>query len=473
MVTATKRRVGAGLVVMSWAAAWASGCGGSVDKSLNAAGAAGQGEAGVAEAGAVPVGGGGQAGQAGQAGEPSLPEAGSAGEAGQAGQAGAGTTPGPRDPFIDWATTQATALCERDLKCGRVYSVASCVGAALNKAPYAALYGGSDHYDQQVEHYTLASSAAQQTCLKDIAAGGCEDGLATSCSQVLVALEPLPKGALCRSSNYYLPPLPCAAGLTCSRRSRCSTCVDAVPPVALNGACSYEDDCAPGLTCKSAGNNSYTCQQRAKLDESCSTMAHCASGLACANSATCSAYVLEGKACSNEALCLPGLACGADKRCHPLPPYGPEATCMRHPRAGVVTDSCANWCLFASPTAATGKCGDPAPSPGVPTACSRFASGPLLACPFGSYHDEVRATNADGISDDCTCLPRRALGAACTEAAQCLSFRCAAGDSGNANGSVCSELLPAGATCTKASGECAGTCNIETKQCEGPTVCAG
>lgn len=465
----TKKRVGAGLLVMTLAAAWASGCSSSDDKPVNAAGNAGlaeAGAAGVVEAGAPA--GGSSPGEAGAStdggtsdgGEPTMSEAGSGGDA------GSGSEPDPREPFVVWETKRATALCTRDVKCGRTYSVAGCVAAALNLAPYAAFYGGADYYGQQADNYALASSAVQQTCLTDIAAGACEDGLATSCSKVLVATAPLAKGALCRTGNSYLPALPCGAGLECSRGTQCSTCVDEVPAADLNGPCQYDDDCKSGLSCAAAGNNTYTCQKPSALGASCITNTNCVSGAFC-NGVSCKAYALDGKSCSNDAVCLQGLACGEDKLCHPVPTPGANTACARHP--GAVADSCSNWCLFATPTAPAGKCGYPVPTD-APTACSRLAGSSTLGCPFNSYQDAVPASNADGVSDNCTCQPRRPLGAACTAGTQCTSFRCVPG--GSAGGSVCSARLPAGSTCTGAPGECAGSCNDETFKCQGPVVCA-
>lgn len=450
-----KQRLVAGWLMVAGAAAWAAGCGGSaVDRSANAAGAAGS--AGPGDAGAS--------------------ESGSAGEAGEAGQAGTGSAPDPRAPFVAWANAQATALCERDLKCGRVYSVESCVGIALSGVAYAAYFGGFDEYDQQVEFYALASSAEQQTCLEDIAKGGCEDGLAASCRQVLFARDPLPKGGACRSSNPHLPPLPCAAGLTCASDTPCPTCVDAPPPSPPKIACLYEG-CVPGLTCRTLDNESYRCLDYIPLGGSCGATSNCASGLACIEG-TCVPYVLEGDACSEQAYCLPGLECGADQRCHPMSPYGPDATCARHPRPGVIADSCSNWCLFATPTAPTGKCGTLAPAHGVASACARQGDSSQLDCPLGSYRELAPTSNPDRISDNCACLPLRALGAACTEGSQCLTGRCAPSErssgsgSDNGSGSVCSERLPAGSPCPGPEDRCAGTCAPETKQCEGPAVCA-
>ncbi len=470
-----KKRLSVGALVLSLAAAWAPGCSSSDDKAANNAGSAGIGEAGAAgasdasgagapsgHAGASASGGKGDGGSS-DGGEPSLSDAGSLGEAGEG---GASNEPDPRDPFRAWATARATARCTNNVACGRWYSVASCVADALGAAAYDAYYGAADYYGDQLAHYSLASSAVQQTCLGELTAQACDSGPnpPLSCGKVLVPVAPTAKGASCKNGNPYLASLPCAAGLECSR-AQCPVCVDETPLADLNAACIYQDDCKPGLVCKSAGDNTYTCQKTVALGQPCNSIDECAQGICLTT--TCEPYVLDGKPCSVNAFCLRGLSCGDDNLCHPVPTPAPGAACKRH--LGTSSEACSpsEWCVFATPSAATGTCGvivGPGPVP-----CVRPYNAPALGCPFGTSMDAAAATNADGVPDSCTCQPRRPLGAACTAFQQCQNGNCVAGP----NGSVCTARLPAGAPCTGAAGECAGFCDDETThKCVGPVVCA-
>ena len=171
--------------------------------------------------------------------------------------------------------------------------------------------------------------------------------------------------------------------------------------------------------------------------------------------------MLDGKACSDSLPCLHGLSCGTDNLCHPDPTPAPGASCKRH--VGTGGETCNAWCVFPTPDAATGTCGAPV-VPG-PTPCSRLGGSGVLGCAFGSFIDATPATNADAISDNCTCQPRRPLGGACTTFVQCAAGRCV--------NSKCTALLEAGATCTGAPGECKGYCDSETThKCIGPAVCS-
>ena len=149
----------------------------------------------------------------------------------------------------------------------------------------------------------------------------------------------------------------------------------------------------------------------------------------------------------------------------PDPTPEPGASCKRHLGTSSETCNAYAWCVFATPDAATGKCGAPVGT--GPTRCTRLAGAFALGCPFGTYPDAATPTNADGIPDSCSCEPRRPLGAPCTSSQQCLNGQCAAG----ANGSVCTAQLEAGKACTGAAGECEGYCDDETHQCVGPAAC--
>lgn len=455
----TKNRVGAGLLVMSLAAAWAAGCSSSDDKPVNSAGSAGVAEAG--ESGADSSDAGAANGGTGSGGEPSVPEAGSAGDTGDAGAAGGDGVNDPRTPFEAWDARLAAAKCSKDLACGRIYSIEGCIANALRTAPYDRFFGGADYYGNQLALYTLADSTVQEACLTGIAEAACAPpaALPTSCAEVLVPIDPAAKGASCRSGNSYLPPNPCAAGLECSRGTLCSICVDETPPSDLNGACVYDDDCKPNLICKSTANV-FTCQARAAVGQPCTQPSDCATGT-CAGS-SCKAYVLDGKACSSTEPCLPGLACSTDGLCHPDPAPGPGDACPRHIEG--VTQACATWCVFPTPTAASGTCGIPVMQ--GPSPCSRFAGTAQLSCPIGTYVDAAAATNVDGISDSCICRTKLPVGAPCTAFQQCADGRCLTGETG----SFCAKRLGTGETCTGS--DCEGSCNPETKKCEAPTVCA-
>ena len=207
-------------------------------------------------------------------------EAGSAGDLGSAGEAGASSQPDPRTPFAEWHATRVKAQCTKDVACGKWYSVASCVAYTLNVVAYDAYYGAADYYGAQVDRYSLGSSTLQQTCLTDIAAEACDAGPNSplSCGKVLVPLAPVAKGASCLGNSPYLPTLPCAAGLECTRGTLCPVCVDEVLPADLNGTCAYQDDCKPGLVCRAAGDNTYTCQKTLALGQPCGGVDDCAQG---------------------------------------------------------------------------------------------------------------------------------------------------------------------------------------------------
>lgn len=460
----SSKRASAAFLLMVLAGLLAWGCGSSARDFAPSAGAGGMSEAGASDGGAATHAGasnGGASEAEAGAGGVLESEGGSAGEAGT----GGGEVPDPRAPFVAWDAARITVECQKDLKCGRIFSVVSCAQSRGQSGTYDQFFGGADLYGDQLATYALADAATQKACLDGIAASACADPNPASCAKVLVPLAPRAFGASCRSPSPYLPARPCVAGYTCSREGQCPVCIPVTPPKDVGVACKYDDECQSGLTCKATGNNTYTCQARSALGGKCEFPNNCVEGTCVAG--TCKAYVLQNGACSATAVCLSGLVCGtADSKCHPDPAPKLGEACTRHVTTAAQT--CPGWCVFPNAEAAIGVCAAP-PAVG-PSPCTRYSGGSQLYCQSGTYADTHGQTNApDNIPDYCECLPKNPAGTPCTNFQQCSDGRCAP----VAGGSVCAARLAAGEACTSAPGECESySCNDTSHVCDPVTSCA-
>ena len=401
------------------------------------AGAAGASVAGEADGGAAPIS-----------------EAGSGGNA----------PDDLRTSYAAWDDARLDAECRRELACGRIFSLESCVQEAGTAAAYVAFFGGADYYEDQLETYTLANVSVQTACLDAIVATACDEHATPAiCAKVLLARAPLAAGEACSSSNPFLPGRPCISGYGCSW-SPCRVCIQGTLPQPLGGPCGSENDCQAGLTCRLIESKS-TCQKPREIGDDCMDSNDCGAGV-CANR-KCVAFVTDGGACSGSGLyCLEGLVCSnADEHCHPDPAPTVGGTCFRHPQSPQQRCAGTHWCVFATPDAAIGKCGFSANH--GPTPCSFLGTTTTLYCPSGTFPDTRDAVPAaDGVADYCQCLPEKPIGAPCTNSVQCADRRCLAG----ANGSVCAASLADGEKCTEYA-ECQGHCDTQAEKCVSPNAC--
>lgn len=369
------------------------------------------------------------------------------------------TTPGDDAPDVAamaaWRARLAKAKCEREQRCGPVWpSEDDCLEDADAWPAYVRFFAGLDEDAYLASTHTLAGAGVLDACVAAAAGAACDDARSEyeACLGVLLPKAPRGAGEPCAYDSPYVTAPGCAPGLVCTLPYGCGTCEPLAPAQNEGGACEFSQDCAAGLVCVAGA-----CRAYATLPgegETCDQTGMCRDGLAClTNSLRCVRASGEGEPCDvNADSCLRNLTCELDATgsatCHAYARRG--ASCPRAPRTSAGSEDCnrSNWCVFATPDAATGACELASLSAGP---CPLFADDGSYYCPAGTYVDPAAEDSPD-LAPQCTCKPGLELGAPCQTDAQCVRGYCGGND---ATKPRCVPLLADGEACTPSANHCA------------------
>lgn len=330
------------------------------------------------------------------------------------------------DALKDTLEREAHAKCAFDERCallqGRHYITQAACDADVAPSVDATL-------TDRRAHLMLGAAAAVDGCIESLypAQGSCTPTPAPSCSEAFINTNYLADGADCGPTF----PGECGPSSTCQflQNPSCGKCAP-TNPVALNGACGLANGlpCVPEAWC---GPNN-TCVPKKTKDFACDSDRECLGYLVCALNGAGMSRCMETSGAGQSCQTLPcqaGTICGGDTSAPTCVPTNLGAACTRE----YVTSCLGSVCLFATPTAATGRCAYPRPI-SAGDACAYGQQGP--ECAPGLWTDMTfdNQMNQTG----CTCKPIKAPGVQCNDPREC-ALDCVNG--------LCSMTLPDGEFC--------------------------
>lgn len=320
------------------------------------------------------------------------------------GRAGTGggeseSTDSERERLVQFASSLSHAACEREVRCGRLSTVERCVqwrnayeftsriDHFASSAVYLNYFGGVDVLEHLQIEYELADEDDLADCvaaLRDVECAAVRPS-PLACKHALNPRMPRAAGQSCETdSPFLLANLPCQDDLQC-RQGVCEN-------RALAGegqSCEGIDQCEEGLVCLNRA-----CEVPSRLGDSCG--GSCVEGVCVANDAgqTCVEALGLDEPCTNTRECQRDLTC-EDGRCIAKMQLAGEP-CVRN------RDGCLGFCVFETPDAPQGTCGDP--SFDKPIACTFYASNGSMYCPMGYDPSEQGAEqNEFGYPTRCEC----------------------------------------------------------------------
>jgi hypothetical protein len=267
------------------------------------------------------------------------------------------------------------------------YEFTSRIDHFASMAVYLNYFGGVDILDHLQIEYELADEDDLADCVaaqRDVECATFQPS-PPACKRALNPRMPRAAGQSCETDDpYLLADLPCQGDLQC-RHGVCEQ-------RALAGegqSCERNDHCEAGLVCLN-----LTCRVPSRLGEPCGSS--CVEGVCVDSEAgpTCVEALGLDESCTDTSECQRDLACEGG-RCIAKTQLAGEP-CVRN------RDGCLAFCVFETPDAPQGTCGDP--SFDAPIACSFYDSNGSMYCPLG-YDSSAQGAeqNEFGYPTRCEC----------------------------------------------------------------------